>query len=132
MKKVYIAHPLTGNTEQARAEGWGDPETNVERYLRFCAKASNEGHVVISWVHHYLMHARGLTPEDADFYLSRDRMLLAEADELWVCGPESVSEGLRQEVAWARGMGIPVVSRPEWMDSDYMPGEVADATEEGC
>lgn len=121
MKKVYIAHPLMGSTPLAKEMGWGDPEANVERYLRFCAMASNEGYVVISWVHHYLMHVRGLTHGDADFYLSRDKELLRDADVMWVCGPAEASSGLAFEIDCAEEFGIETITSPEWLDPTFMP-----------
>ena len=121
MKTVYIASPLMGSTDEAAALGWGDPEKNVERYLRFCAWASNNGDAVISWVHHYLMHMKGLTKGDAEFYLSRDKILLEPADELWQCGPPEASSGLADEVRWAGDFDIPVVHEPEWDDPDFLP-----------
>jgi len=118
---IYIAHPLMGTTDFAQANGWGDPEKNVERYLHFAAWASNSGYAVISWVHHYLMHSRGLTKGDADFYLSRDKVLLQPAKRLWVAGDPRASSGVGDEIRWAREFGIPIVQFPEWMDPAWRP-----------
>ena len=117
MKLVYIAHPLFGDG----SEEWGNTQKNVERYLFFVAHATTLGHAVISWVHHYLTHTRGLTEGDADFYLSRDRVLLSKADELWVCGPPAVSSGTRYEIECASEFGIPIVRKAEWLDAGFRP-----------
>ena len=117
MKTIYIAHPLHGDDTPE----WGNPDRNVERYLRFCALASNQGYAVVSWVHHYLMHTRGLTQGDSNFYLERDRELLKSVDELWVCGPPEVSSGTQYEIACAKEFGIRIVQRPEWMSASFLP-----------
>jgi len=121
MKTVYIAHPLMGSTPEAKALGWGDIEKNVERYLVFCAWASNNGYTVITWVHHYLMHVRGLTKGDADFYLSRDKIILKPADVLWQCGPPEASSGLLFELYCAEEFDIHVEHESEWDDPNWMP-----------
>ena len=117
LKRIYIAHPLMGDGSPE----WGDPAKNVERYLRFVAFACNEGHTVITWVHHYLTHARGLTKGDADFYLTRDRILLRNATELWVCGPPETSAGTRFEIECARQFGLLIITKPEWLDRSFDP-----------
>lgn len=143
MKLVYIAHPLMGTTDLAVDLGYGDPEKNVERYLHFAAWASNNGYAVISWVHHYLMHTRGLTRGDADFYLSRDRELLYRGHELWVAGDPRASSGMRDEIRWAeefqrrqdlRGTSRPgdrlaalpprgqrIIRNDQWLDAAWVP-----------
>jgi NTP pyrophosphatase (non-canonical NTP hydrolase) len=109
MKRIYIAHPLIGD----RSPEWGDREKNLDRYLRICAWATEQGHVVLSWVHHVLTHDAGLTcthEQDAhDYYLSRDEALVAVADEVWVCCPAGVSRGVDREIAFAEKHGIPVL-----------------------
>jgi hypothetical protein len=111
MKLIYIGHPLGGDGSPE----WGNRDQNMERYLHFVAHASNQGHCVISWVHHHLCRNRGLTPRDGDdFYLVRDKELLRFAHEMWQAGPLHVSGGLRFEVEAAQEFGIPVIHRPEW------------------
>ena len=85
------------------------------------AFATNEGHAVISWAHHYLTETRRWTSGDADFYLSRDKRLLEVAEELWVCGPPSVSSGTRFEIVAATEFGIPITLKPEWMHENFNP-----------
>lgn len=128
MKTIYIGHPLMGSTPEAHKQGWGDPEKNVERYLRFTAWASNSGYAVISWVHHYLMHTRGLTQGDADFYLSRDKRLLEPADFFWQAGPVEMSSGLLFEVEACKEFGIPVIRDLGWDDPTYLPDPKAPLT----
>jgi len=115
MKRIYIAHPLVGDGSKL----WGDQARNVERYLRFAADATNAGHVVLSWVHHYLLHSRMLTDGDADFYLDRDCVLIGVADELWIAGPPELSRGMRREIAHAEALGIPVRRMKGWQRSQY-------------
>jgi len=119
MKKIYIAHPLMGPGSPEME--WGDIDRNVSRYLRFVAHACDLGHTVISWVHHYMMHSRGLTDGDALYYLTRDRELLKDADELWVCGPPEMSAGVRYEIKCAEEFEITVIMKTEWMHFDYTP-----------
>jgi hypothetical protein len=119
MKLIYIAHPLGGDGSPE----WGDRDQNMERYLHFVAHASNQGHCVISWVHHHLCRNRGLTPHEGDdFYLVRDRELLKLAHELWVAGPPETSSGTRYEMACAEEFGIPIIQKPEWMKHSFRPG----------
>jgi len=146
MKKVYIAHPLTGDG----SETWGNQARNVDRYLRICAWATNQGYAVVSWTHHYLLHEAGLTGRHPDgrvftgsecleFYISRDLRLIDGCDELWICGPPSVSRGMQAEIAYAKQTGI-IVERgggtnigtldaayqwqdPNWYPPGYSPSE---------
>lgn len=130
MKKVYIAHPYIGDG----SEEWGDTRTNMNRYLRICAWASEQGVAVVSWAHHHLLHASGLTNGDADYYLTRDERLIDGCDELWVAGPPHVSAGVRREILYATKTGVTtryvvaegVLSawnRPEWPPGpDCFPG----------
>lgn len=123
MKVVYIAHPLMGD----ESEEWGDPEKNVERYLRIAAWATNmDDVVVLTWVHHWFMQLRGLTPaEDCfDFYLERDEALILKCDELWVAGPPEVSFGTRREIAFAEANNIKVVILPGHDKPEATGGEI--------
>jgi hypothetical protein len=121
MKLIYISHPLVGDGSPV----WGDRDNNVERALRFIAMATNQGHVVVSWVHHPLIKKKGYTRGDeedpATFYLSRDYRLVSVSEELWVCGPPEKSAGTRFEIEAAREFGLPVVQKPEWMFFDFDP-----------
>lgn len=108
--RIYIAHPLAGDGSL----DWGDQGRNVDRYLQWVAEAMGEGHTVITWVHHWLTHERKLTNGDFDYYLSRDCSLIEVADELWICGPPSVSKGMRVEIAFANKKGIRVIKKDYW------------------
>lgn len=123
MKRIYVAHPLVGDDSPE----WGMQEENFQRYLRICAKATEEGNVVVSWAHHVLTHRLGLTCRDGqdehEYYLSRDEALVGVADEVWACCPPGVSRGVDREVAFAEMYGIPVVRddhmmRPTWPEED--------------
>lgn len=117
-KRIYIGHPLVGDGSPE----WGNMEKNVERYLRFVAMALNEGHTVLSWVHNYLTHIRGLTQGDGHFYLAGDLDELKLADEFWLAGPPKVSSGLAQEFDAAQEFLIPIRHEPEWDDPEYLGG----------
>jgi hypothetical protein len=123
MKRIYIAHPLVGDGSPE----WSDQPRNVNRYLRFCASATEAGHAVLSWVHHWLMHNERLTGLGLtgaalhDYYLTRDEALVDVADELWVAGPVAVSAGMRREVARATERGIPIVHNAAWDDPRFAP-----------
>jgi hypothetical protein len=122
MKKIYICHPLVGDGSLE----WGDMARNVDRYLRFVALAMNQGHCVLSWVHHYEVDRRGWTRGKAQFYLERDMLLLQHADEVWIAGPLSVSKGMRQEYNFACRYGIFVRKDPQWEDPKFLPGVFPD------
>lgn len=120
MIKVYIAHPLEAR-DAPEGSPWADMEANVERYLRFCAAFTNAGFTVVSWVHHYMMHTRGLTPpagtpalDHAAFYLERDADLIRASDVLVVAGPPEVSSGLRYEIDVAKTAGVEVLMWSTW------------------
>lgn len=115
-KRIYIAHPLTTGEGE-----WADMEANVERYLVFCAFAALQGYVVISWVHNYLTHVRQLTNGDHAFYMKGCLELLRAADEVWICGPPSISRGITMELAEAERLGIPVCRNDLWEDRHWVP-----------
>ena len=112
----YIGHPLHG-----LAEGWSDPNRNVERYLRFAALFSNAGFAVVSWVHHELLYARRLTPVDPEFYLTRDEALLRACRVFVQAGPLEVSAGLTREHGWAKNGKLIMLHVPRWDDPGYWP-----------
>lgn len=120
MLVIYIAHPLQGDGSLE----WGVQSKNVERYLHFAARAVNEGHAVMSWVHHYLMHTRGLTTGDSSFYLERDERLIMRCDELWIAGPPVLSAGVRFEIKVAEREGIPIKFMEGW-DDPSLPSKSA-------
>ena len=106
MKLIYIAHPLAASTPEAVA-------ANVDAYLRIAAWATRSpvemghGAAVASWVHHYLLHSRGLTALPGEEYLRRDAELIRRCDELWYSGD---SVGVRFEREVARACGLPIYS----------------------
>jgi hypothetical protein len=122
MKLIYIAHPLAGDGSEA----WGNRDRNVERYLHFCAWAMEQGHTVLSWVHHELVWNRGLR-RPFTYWLERDVALLTKADEVWLCGPVAVSSGMRVEKQAAEDFGITLCHEPEWDDPAYLPPVQYDA-----
>jgi hypothetical protein len=115
--RIYIAHPLVGDGSQE----WGNMERNVERYLRFVAMAMDQGHVVLTWVHHYMTHVRRLTAGNADYYLDRDCSLIYMANEFWIAGPLAVSHGMQVEHQIAMKQGIVIRQEPGWDDPDFWP-----------
>ncbi len=104
IKKIYIAHPIVGDRDPASP--WGNPDANMDRYLRICALATEAGMVVVSFAHHVLMHRAGLTCSDGqqsehDYYLPRDERLIDGCDEVWICSPVGASLGVRREAHYA-------------------------------
>ncbi len=95
VKKVYIAHPLRG-----------DVQGNRIKASEICKQLSLSGEVIPFSP----LHAFGyLEPiGDQTSAMQHCFALLAAADELWVYGPWSTSEGCILEIEYAGRMGIPI------------------------
>ncbi len=103
MKKIYVAHPLRGDTRNI-----GEIARNINRITHICTSISkNHPDILILSPIHAFSFISSLGPQD--WVLSQCRTLLELADELWVFGDWQKSEGCRMEVEHARKLGITVL-----------------------
>lgn len=101
-KMVYIASPLRG-----------DYNENIKNAVEYCKNACNLGvmglapHIIFSqWCNDTI-------PEQREQGLKLGLSLLQKSEELWVMG-QTISEGMRGEIAFAKAHNIPTyyVSQP--------------------
>lgn len=106
MKKVYVAHPLLGDTDTENFDPI-IPLQNKHRASEICREiAGKYPHILIlSPIHAFSF----LSALDRERPLELCRKLLSLADELWVFGDWQTSEGCRKEIEHARALGLPVV-----------------------
>ena len=109
MKTVYIAHPIAG-----------DVGANVKRVLAICEKIhrSNEAIPVVP----YLVCVQYLDDSAvADRQLGIDASLecfhRGYIDEVWLFG-DRISNGMKQEIALARKLAIPVFGKTAETEKD--------------
>lgn len=100
MKAIYVAHPYRANTPEGI-------EANKERVKDIARQIMCEGHMPI--VPHLAWGFLTDSPEDWNDALYLGLKLLERCDEMWVYG--AVSEGVLDEIAFAKGKGIPVVMK---------------------
>lgn len=95
MKRVYVAHPFSGDTAR-----------NVERVRGICRRLAVEGHAPVA--PHLYLPAFVDERSERDLALRICEALVAACDELRVYGDE-VTPGMDREIMLARALSIPVV-----------------------
>lgn len=103
IKTIFVGHPISG-----------DIRGNVEKVLKICEEVHTKDIIPVA---PYLVSLQYLNDE-----VIEDRQLGMEAnnecfhrryiDELWLYG-DTISSGMRAEVALAKKMGIPIVPKTE-------------------
>jgi hypothetical protein len=106
MKKVYISHPLRGDTDRD-VPNYRILFNNMKRIDKVCR-----------YITRYYSDVLPLSPVNAfsffepffddDKALEMCLKLIELADEMWVFGDWKTSEGCRKEIERARELGIPV------------------------
>ncbi len=110
-KLVYIASPLSGDTEQnilfAR---------QACRYAIACGNTPFAPHLI------YPQILDDNDPSERRLGLDMGNRMLELCDELWLCG-EHISPGMEGEREFARELGIPVleVSAQDILSVDFSP-----------
>jgi len=99
---VYICSPFAG-----------DVECNVENARQFCRFAMKQGAIPLAPHLHYPQFLDDSDPAQRKDGLWFALILLCKTDEVWVFG-ETISEGMKREIAKARAKGIPI----RFYDSD--------------
>ena len=94
MKKVYVSSQLRGNVKSNISK--------AQWYARFVAE---RGHLPIAPHIYFTQFLRDHIPEERDMAMEMNRELLESCDELWVFG-EVISEGMKQEIEWAKDKPI--------------------------
>lgn len=103
MRKIYIAHPLRGERRNT-----AEVERNVSRVTEICRHVAEEHpDVLILSPIHAFGFVSPMGPQD--WVMRQCFALLDAADELWVFGNWTTSEGCRKEIEWAKKTGKPVV-----------------------
>ena len=94
MRKVYVSSQLRGNVQSNISK--------AQWYARFVAE---RGHLPIAPHIYFTQFLRDHIPEERDMAMEMNRELIEWCDELWVFG-EVISEGMKQEIEWAKDKPI--------------------------
>lgn len=115
MKKVYVAHPLRGDTRDIQTI-FGNISKVDDLLRQLAAKHENDGILFLSPIHAFAFIS-ALGPDE--WVLGQCRELLSLADEIWVFGDWEHSEGCRMEVEHAKKLGITVVFEDGRVEGGY-------------
>jgi len=96
MKLVYICSPYAG-----------DIESNVGFAKAVCHYAMRQGCAPVAVHLLYPQFLDDATPSEREAGIRMGLRVLAACEELWVCGTH-ISSGMRQEIAEAKRLGIPI------------------------
>ena len=96
MNKVYVSSPLRG-----------DEDGNVAKARWYARYVADEGYLPVVPHIYFTQFLRDHIPEERNKAMQMNRVLLLECSELWVFG-NVISEGMKQEIEWAKAAGIPI------------------------
>ena len=96
MNKVYVSSPLRG-----------DEDGNVAKAIWYARYVADEGYLPVVPHIYFPQFLRDHIPEERNKAMQMNRVLLLECSELWVFG-NVISEGMKQEIEWAKVAGIPI------------------------
>ena len=96
MNKVYVSSPFRG-----------DEEANMAKARWYARYVADEGYLPIVPHIYFPQFLRDHIPEERNKAMQMNRVLLLECSELWVFG-KVISEGMKQEIEWAKEAGIPI------------------------
>ena len=96
MNKVYVSSPFRG-----------DEDGNVAKARWYARYVADEGYLPIVPHIYFPQFLRDHIPEERNKAMQMNRVLLLECSELWVFG-NVISEGMKQEIEWAKEAGIPI------------------------
>ncbi len=94
MRKVYVSSPLRGKVKANISK--------AQWYARFVVE---RGYLPIAPHIYFTQFLRDHIPEEREMVMEMNRELLEWCDELWVFG-DVISEGMAQEIEWAKGKPI--------------------------
>ncbi|MDD6597143.1 DUF4406 domain-containing protein [Anaerovibrio sp.] len=96
MNKVYVSSPFRG-----------DEDGNVAKARWYARYVADEGYLPVVPHIYFTQFLRDHIPEERNKAMQMNRVLLLECSELWVFG-NVISEGMKQEIEWAKAAGIPI------------------------
>ena len=96
MNKVYVSSPFRG-----------DEDGNVAKARWYARYVADEGYLPIVPHIYFPQFLRDHIPEERNKAMQMNRVLLLECSELWVFGTV-ISEGMKQEIEWAKEASIPI------------------------
>ena len=96
MNTVYVSSPFRG-----------DEDGNVAKARWYARFVADEGYLPIVPHIYFPQFLRDHIPEERNKAMQMNRVLLLECSELWVFGTV-ISEGMKQEIEWAKEAGIPI------------------------
>ena len=99
MRIIYICSPLKGDIQQ-----------NIDNALEYCRRVTFEGNVPIAPHAYFTSFLDDTVPHERRVGMEMGMELLKHADEVQVFG-DRISEGMKNEIAYAEGNGIPVTYR---------------------
>lgn len=100
MKAIYLAAPFLGATPEETAK-------NIERVRRIARSIALRYY--LPFAPHLALSYLEETMDERSHVLHHGLKWLERCDELWIVG--EVTEGVADEIAFAKGKGIPVVYR---------------------
>lgn len=109
MKMVYIASPFRG-----------DYDTNLTNAMTYCRIASELGVLPVASHIMYGGWCRDDIPEQREMGIKLGLDLLQQSEELWVMGTHC-SDGMKQEIAYAKHREIPTYHVEHPLDPDCYP-----------
>ena len=100
MRIIYICSPLKG-----------DIQKNIDNALEYCRRVTFEGNVPIAPHAYFTSFLDDTVPHERKVGMEMGMELLKHADEVQVFG-DRISEGMKNEIAYAEENGIPITYRP--------------------
>ena len=115
MKLVYIASPLRGDSPSAEDYG-----KNIRQAAEYCEKACSLGVIAFAPHLYFTQFYNDTIAEEREKGLEMGLAMLEKCEELWVMG-NSISRGMRGEIAYAKELGIPIHHVQDPHDIEYYP-----------
>lgn len=101
-KKIYVAGAYTH----------GDVAINVKKAIELGDALADLGYA--PYIPHLSHFWHMLHPREVEFWYEHDLEWLAVCDAIVVLEPEVESRGVKREIEFAEGMGIPLMIIPWW------------------
>jgi hypothetical protein len=112
MKLVYICSPLRGNIT-----------VNIKKATTYCAYAAQQGVIPLAPHTMFTRFLDDTIPDQRAKGLAMGIELLKRCDEMWVCG-DSISQGMGNEIEFAKQLSIPIKSLSERFFTQDMSNQV--------
>ena len=103
MKLIYVCSPCRGNPPYKKKK----TSFNIWKAGNYCWDIIDAGHIPIAPHYFYSDFLKDKIPEQRAKALEIGLRLLLMCDEVWVFG-EIISEGMKDEIARAEELGIPI------------------------